>query len=144
MSFSQIGNFFRDRREVGRVENVTGNKILRVLKANGLITSLSQKLYCLIKKATNLRKHFDRSKCDIDGKYRLILLESRFHRLAGYSKVKRILSLKKKRITESILMCQQHSAIRDRVKRKKNSRVNFLNIFRLLFEVRLIVLLRGW
>jgi small subunit ribosomal protein S13e len=65
---------------------------LRVLKANGLAPSLPEELYFLIKKATNLRKHLERSRHDVDGKYRLILIESRIHRLARYYKVKRVLS----------------------------------------------------
>jgi small subunit ribosomal protein S13e len=89
---SQIGALLRDRHGIGRVQAVTGNKVLRVLKANGLAPSLPEELYFLIKKATNLRKHLERSRHDIDGKYRLILIESRIHRLARYYKIKRVLS----------------------------------------------------
>jgi small subunit ribosomal protein S13e len=86
---SQIGANLRDRQGVGSVQSVTGNKILRVLKANGLAPSLPEELYFLIKRATNLRKHLERSRHDVDGKYRLILIESRIHRLARYYKAKR-------------------------------------------------------
>jgi small subunit ribosomal protein S13e len=38
----------------------------------------------LIKKAVAVRKHLERSKKDKDSKFRLILIESRIHRLARY------------------------------------------------------------
>jgi small subunit ribosomal protein S13e len=81
----------RDRHGIGRVQSVTGNKVLRVLKANGVAPALPEELYYLIKKATNLRKHLERSRHDVDGKYRLILIESRIHRLARYYKIRRVL-----------------------------------------------------
>ena len=36
-----------------------------------------------------MRKHLDRFRKDKDGKFRLILIESRIHRLARYYKVRR-------------------------------------------------------
>ena len=89
---SQIGALLRDKNGVGKVQSVTGNKIQRVLKANGLAPSLPEELYFLIKKATNVRKHLERSGHDVDSKYRLILIESRIHRLARYYKIKRVLA----------------------------------------------------
>ncbi|KAI6221424.1 40S ribosomal protein S13 [Aphelenchoides fujianensis] len=53
---------------------------------------VAQDLYHLIKKAVNIRKHLERFRKDIDGKYRLILVESRIHRLARYYKTKRQLA----------------------------------------------------
>jgi small subunit ribosomal protein S13e len=88
---SQIGAVLRDRNGVGRVQSVTGNKVLRVLKANNVAPAIPEELYYLIKKATNVRKHLERSKHDIDAKYRLILIESRIHRLARYYKGRRVL-----------------------------------------------------
>jgi small subunit ribosomal protein S13e len=38
----------------------------------------------LIKKAVAVRKHLERNKKDKDSKFRLILIESRIHRLARY------------------------------------------------------------
>ncbi len=40
----------------------------------------------LIKKAVAVRKHLERSRKDKDSKFRLILIESRIHRLARYYK----------------------------------------------------------
>jgi len=51
--------------------------------------ALPEDLYYLIKKAVNIRKHLERGRKDKDSKYRLILVESRIHRLARYYKTKR-------------------------------------------------------
>jgi len=89
---SQIGALLRDRHSVGKVQHTTGNKVQRVLRANGLAPAIPEDLYFLIKKATNVRKHLERSGHDVDAKYRLILTESRIHRLARYYKLRRILA----------------------------------------------------
>ncbi len=68
------------------MKSVTGSKILRVLKRNGLGPGLPEDLYHLIKKAVNVRKHLERNRKDKDSKFRLILIESRIHRLARYYK----------------------------------------------------------
>merc|ERR1712178_384282 len=83
---SQIGVTLRDSFGIPQVKNVTGNKILRILKSNGLAPALPEDLYCLIKKAVAIRKHLDRNRKDKDSKFRLILVESRIHRLARYYK----------------------------------------------------------
>merc|ERR1719238_511564 len=83
---SQIGVTLRDSHGVPQVKAVTGNKILRILKSNGLAPELPEDLYYLIKKAVAIRKHLDRNRQDKDSKFRLILVESRIHRLARYYK----------------------------------------------------------
>merc|ERR1712121_613654 len=88
---SQIGVILRDSHGGGRVRFVTGNKILRILKAKGLAPDLPEDLYCLIKKAVNIRKHLERNRKDKDAKFRLILVESRIHRLARYYKTRKVL-----------------------------------------------------
>ncbi|KAK6045504.1 ribosomal protein S15 [Cooperia oncophora] len=50
---------------------------------------IPEDLYHLIKKAVSIRKHLEHSRKDIDSKYRLILVESRIHRLARYYKTSR-------------------------------------------------------
>ena len=42
----------------------------------------------MIKKAVSVRKHLERNRHDKDSKFRLILIESRIHRLARYYKTK--------------------------------------------------------
>ncbi|VDN01408.1 unnamed protein product [Thelazia callipaeda] len=86
---SQIGVVLRDSHGVAQVRRVTGNKIVRILKAKGMAPELPEDLYHLIKKAVNIRKHLERNRKDKDSKYRLILVESRIHRLARYYKTKR-------------------------------------------------------
>ena len=76
----------RDQNGIAQVRSITGNKILRLLKKNGMAPELPEDLYCLIKKAVNVRKHLERNRKDKDSKFRLILIESRIHRLARYYK----------------------------------------------------------
>lgn len=83
---SQIGVLLRDQHGVPQVKSITGSKILRILKSNGLAPEIPEDLYCLIKKAVSVRKHLERNRKDKDSKFRLILIESRVHRLARYYK----------------------------------------------------------
>ena len=46
--------------------------------------ALPEDCYYLIKKAVSIRKHLERNRKDKDAKFRLILVESRIHRLARY------------------------------------------------------------
>merc|ERR1711936_154213 len=84
---SQIGVILRDSHGVAQVRFVTGNKILRILKSKGLAPDLPEDIYYLIKKAVSIRKHLERNRKDRDAKFRLILIESRIHRLARYYKL---------------------------------------------------------
>merc|ERR1712224_650590 len=81
---SKIGVRLRDSKGIANVKSLTGNKILRILKAKGLAATLPEDLYHLIKKAVSVRKHLERNRKDMDSKFRLILIESRIHRLARY------------------------------------------------------------
>jgi len=83
---SQIGVVLRDSHGIGQVRFITGNKILRILKAQGLAPKMPEDLYHLIKKAVNIRKHLEKYRKDRDAKFRLILVEARIHRLARYYK----------------------------------------------------------
>ncbi|XP_071698141.1 small ribosomal subunit protein uS15-like [Rutidosis leptorrhynchoides] len=83
---SQIGVLLRDSHGIAQVNSVTGSKILRILKGHGLAPEIPEDLYHLIKKAVAVRKHLERNRKDKDSKFRLILVESRIHRLARYYK----------------------------------------------------------
>eukprot|EP00121_Abeoforma_whisleri_P013984 Awhi_evm1s12902 len=83
---SRIGAILRDSFGVAKVERVTGNKILRILKSKGLAPSLPEDLIGLVRKAVAVRKHLLRNRKDKESKFRLILIESRVHRLARYYK----------------------------------------------------------
>ena len=52
----------RDSHGVAQVRFVTGNKILRILKAKGLAPAIPEDLYHLIKKAVSIRKHLERNR----------------------------------------------------------------------------------
>ena len=77
----------RDQHGVGQVRSITRNKILRILRMNGLAPEIPEDLYHMIKKAVQMRKHLEKNRKDKDSKFRLILVESRIHRLARYFKV---------------------------------------------------------
>ena len=81
---SQIGVVLRDSFGIPQIKGVTGSKILRLLKVQGAAPTLPEDLYHLIKKAVNVRKHIEKFRADTDGKFRLILIESRIHRLSRY------------------------------------------------------------
>lgn len=61
-SFLFIGVILRDSHGVAQVRFVTGNKILRILKAKGLAPKIPEDLYHLIKKAVSVRKHMERNR----------------------------------------------------------------------------------
>jgi len=92
MTPSQIGVMLRDSMGVPAVASVTGSKILRILRAEKVAPELPEDLYHLIKKAVSIRKHLDRNRKDTDSKFRLILCESRIHRLARYYKKTKVLA----------------------------------------------------
>ena len=69
-------------------ERTSLNRACAVLLA-GLAPSLPEDLYHLIKKAVAVRKHLERNRNDKDSKFRLILIESRIHRIARYYKIAR-------------------------------------------------------
>ena len=89
---SQIGFYLRDCKGIPQVKNVTGKKILRILTINGLAPDLPEDLFFLIKKAINIRKHLERNRKDKDSKFRLILVESKIHRVTRYYKRKKKIS----------------------------------------------------
>ncbi|XP_027181866.1 40S ribosomal protein S13-2-like [Coffea eugenioides] len=62
-----------------------GRRLWQVRKA-GLAPEIPEDLYHLIKKAIAIRKHLERNRKDKDSKFRLVLVESRIHRLARYYK----------------------------------------------------------
>lgn len=81
---SQIGIYLRDCKGIPQTKNITGKKIIRILKAKKMAPEIPEDLYFLIKKAVNVRKHLERNKKDKDSKFRLILIESKIHRLSRY------------------------------------------------------------
>jgi len=88
---SQIGIALRDSMGVAQVSAISNSKILRILKSGGLAPKLPEDLYHLIKKAVSMRKHLGANHKDHDSKFRLILVESRIHRLARYYRSRKFL-----------------------------------------------------
>lgn len=93
MTPSQIGVSLRDQYGIPQVRFITGKKILRILKKNGSAPltpgsapAIPEDLYMLIKKAVSMRKHMKRNNKDTDCKFKLIIVESRIHRIARYYK----------------------------------------------------------
>ena len=84
-NWGHIARFLRyPCRQVGdRVKNSAPPK------KNGLAPEIPEDLYMLIKKAVSVRKHMERNRADKDSKFRLILIESRIHRLARYYRTTR-------------------------------------------------------
>lgn len=83
---SQIGVILCDTHGVSSVKSTTGTKILLLFKCNGLSPEVPEDLYNLIKKAVSVRKHLQTNRSDNDAKFRLILVESRIHRLTRHYK----------------------------------------------------------
>jgi small subunit ribosomal protein S13e len=54
------------------------------VKNLGCAPQIPEDLYYLIKKAISIRKHLEKNRKDKDSKFRLILVESRIHRLSRY------------------------------------------------------------
>ena len=84
---SQIGVILRDNFAIPQAKLITGAKILRVLKKKGLAPQIPEDLYSLMKRAVTVRKHIEKNKRDRGSKYRLILVESKIHRLVRYYKL---------------------------------------------------------
>lgn len=84
---SQIGVILRDNFAIPQSRLITGAKILRILKKKGLAPQIPEDLYSLMRRAVQIRKHIEKNKRDRDSKYRLILVESKIHRLVRYYKL---------------------------------------------------------
>ncbi|RIB01008.1 40S ribosomal protein S13-like protein [Gigaspora rosea] len=83
---SQIRMILQNSCDFRPVKDITVNKILRILKLNGLAPEVPEDLYHLIKKAIAIRKHLERNLSDKNSKFLLILIESKIHRLARFYK----------------------------------------------------------
>ena len=84
---SQIGVILRDNFAIPQSKLITGGKILRILRKKNLAPEIPEDLYHLMRRAVNVRKHIEKNKRDKDSKYRLILNESKIHRLVRYYKI---------------------------------------------------------
>jgi small subunit ribosomal protein S15 len=85
---STIGMILRDRYGVPSVRQVTGKKLVKLLKEKGFEIEYPEDLKALIKKALNLRKHLEVHKKDFHNKRGLQLIEAKIWRLSSYYKEK--------------------------------------------------------
>ncbi|KAF0386054.1 40S ribosomal protein S13 [Gigaspora margarita] len=83
---SQIRMIIQNLCDFRPVKDITVNKILRILKLNGLALEIPEDLYHLIKKAIAIRKHLEHNRSNKNSKFWLILIESKIYYLARFYK----------------------------------------------------------
>ncbi|MDI9645260.1 MAG: 30S ribosomal protein S15 [Archaeoglobales archaeon] len=88
---SMIGIILRDRYGVPSVREITGKKIVEILKENGIQIKYPEDLKALIKKAINLKRHVEVHRKDFHNIRGLQLIEAKILRLANYYKERGIL-----------------------------------------------------
>jgi len=88
---SLIGMILRDRYGIPSVRQITGKKLVQILKESGVKIEIPEDLKALIKRAIRIRDHLNKHKKDYHNMRGLQLIEAKIHRLANYYKEKGIL-----------------------------------------------------
>jgi len=83
---SMIGMILRDRYGIPSIRQVTGKKLVKILKENGIEIGIPEDLKSLIRKAINLRKHLEVHRKDKHNTRGLQLIEAKIWRLSNYYK----------------------------------------------------------
>jgi len=83
---SKIGTVLRDQHGIPLTKPIVGKTIRKILKDAGLAPTLPEDLETLLKKATRLYVHMEKSKRDAYNKRSLQLVEAKIHKLAKYYK----------------------------------------------------------
>jgi small subunit ribosomal protein S15 len=83
-STSQVGIILRDKYGVPDITQVTGKKVMEILRENGTGPKLSEDLTNLVRKAIGLHKHMVENHKDLHNKRALQLTESKIRRLVKY------------------------------------------------------------
>lgn len=91
MEPSKIGMVLRDRYGIPSVRQITGKRLVDVLKENGVSIKYPEDLKALIRKALKLRKHLEAHKKDLHNRRGLQLIEAKIWRLSSYYKEKGLL-----------------------------------------------------
>ncbi|MFH1402886.1 MAG: 30S ribosomal protein S15 [Candidatus Altiarchaeota archaeon] len=81
---SEIGLILRDQYGIPDVQLLTGVKLTKILKDNGLCHDLPEDLRNLIKRALKVRDHIEKHGKDLHNKRGLYLIESKIRRLSKY------------------------------------------------------------
>ncbi|MCQ4152741.1 MAG: 30S ribosomal protein S15 [Archaeoglobi archaeon] len=91
MDPSKIGMILRDRYGIPSVRQITGKRLVEILKENGVPIKYPEDLKALIKKALKLRKHLEAHKKDLHNRRGLQLIEAKIWRLSSYYREKGVL-----------------------------------------------------
>ncbi len=81
---AMIGEMLKKEKGVADIEQVTGKRLMRILKEHGHAGQVPPDMLDLISKAVNLRKHIERNKRDTHNTIRLKRIESKIWRLTKY------------------------------------------------------------
>jgi len=87
----KIGTILRDQHGIPLTKPIIGKSISQILKERELAPSLPEDLEILLRKATRLRVHLDKSKADLGNKRSLQIIEAKIHKLSKYYKRKGLL-----------------------------------------------------
>ncbi len=80
----KIGQILKEEHGVFNVKELTGKRIVQILRENNLSPKLPADLNALVQKAATIRKHVATHKIDLEAKYGLMLTESKIRKLAKY------------------------------------------------------------
>jgi small subunit ribosomal protein S15 len=86
MSSAQVGSTLRDSWGVPSTRLVTGGRLAKVLRENGIKQDLPEDLQALLKRVVHLQRHLQTHPKDLSNRRGLTLMESRIRRLARYYK----------------------------------------------------------
>jgi small subunit ribosomal protein S15 len=90
-STSMIGLILRDQYGIPLVKQITGKKILDILKEKNLQPTIPEDLFNLMRRAVNVRRHLTDHPKDSTSKRGLEEIESKIRRLVKYYKSRNIL-----------------------------------------------------
>ncbi|EHP88586.1 30S ribosomal protein S15 [Methanotorris formicicus] len=90
---AMIGMILRDNYGIPDVKLITGKKISKIMKENGIYPEVPEDLLNLMRRAVNLRNHLEQNPKDLHSKRGLQLIESKIRRLVKYYKEKGVLPM---------------------------------------------------
>ncbi len=88
---AMIGTILRDQYGIPSVKQITGKKVIEILKENKMDSKLPEDMLNLIKKAVNVSEHMKNNRKDVHSMRGLLLSEAKIRRLAKYYKKKKVL-----------------------------------------------------
>lgn len=91
-SASRIGTILRDQYSVPLSKQITGKRILKIMKENKLAPAFPEDLASLLKKAESLALHLEKNRTDLYNRRALQLIEAKIHKLSRFYKKEGIVS----------------------------------------------------